>query len=318
MTPRVIALTLIATAAFSTTPLLAQTPRGDFSEPPDDARSFVIVSPAGRHGASYLWTRPDGAVVLRETAEVRGFGWDLEQTLRYGANGQPESIEVRGDTPSGDAAETFRVQGGRARWDTQSDSGSVPYDGESQYLTHANNFIGIVPVVESLYAAPGRELSLLPGGRARLVELGDVRVGEGASARSLTLHVVEGVDLAPVPVWMDGPAFFALVEGMGLLPDTAADLLADLQRAQDDALVARTAEIARRFTASNPGPVAFTGVRMFDADAGLFLANRTVVARDGRIAAVGSADSVAVGDDVTVIDGAGTGPRADPTSQAPR
>jgi imidazolonepropionase-like amidohydrolase len=305
MMPRALSLTLATTISLAVTAALAQTPQAEFSAPPGGARSFVIVSPAGRHGASYLWTRPDGTVVLRETGEVRGFGWDLEQTVRYGANGQPESIQVRGSTPWGDAAETFRIRDGRARWDTPSDSGSAPYDGRSQYLTHANNFIGIVPFLESLYAAPGRELSLLPGGRARLVELDEMRVGEGASKRSLTLHVVEGIDLAPVPVWMQGPAFFAYVDGMGLLPESSADLLPALQRTQDDALIARTAEIARRFAASNPGPVAFTGVRMFDADAGRFLANRTVVVRDGRIAAVGGADSVAVGDDVTVIDGAG-------------
>src|SRR5882724_12593107 len=53
------------------------------------------------------------------------------------------------------------------------------------------------------------------------------------------------------------------------------------------------------------GPVAFTGVRLFDADATRFLTDQTVVVDKGAITAVGARESVAVPAGAQVIDGRG-------------
>src|SRR4029077_17555668 len=52
-------------------------------------------------------------------------------------------------------------------------------------------------------------------------------------------------------------------------------------------------------------PVAFTGVRLFDADATRFLADQTVVVDKGVITAVGARESVTAPTGAQVIDGRG-------------
>jgi imidazolonepropionase-like amidohydrolase len=51
--------------------------------------------------------------------------------------------------------------------------------------------------------------------------------------------------------------------------------------------------------------VAFTGVRLFDADAPRFLNDQTVVVNNGGITAVGARESVKVPAGAEVIDGRG-------------
>src|SRR5262249_41346739 len=63
--------------------------------------------------------------------------------------------------------------------------------------------------------------------------------------------------------------------------------------------------LAKSLVKVPPGPVAFTGVRLFDADAPRFLNDQTVVVDKGVIAAVGARDGVNVPSGAQVIDGRG-------------
>ena len=52
---------------------------------------------------------------FRESILLRGLIFETDETMRTGADGMPSEIVIRGVTPNGDAAETFRVadrQGG--------------------------------------------------------------------------------------------------------------------------------------------------------------------------------------------------------------
>src|SRR5262245_52082421 len=70
--------------------------------------------------------------------------------------------------------------------------------------------------------------------------------------------------------------------------------------------MAAQAPLLRRSLAKPPtGPVAFTGVKLFDADGPRFLANQTVVVDKGIITAVGGEASVKVPAGAQVIDGRG-------------
>ena len=63
--------------------------------------------------------------------------------------------------------------------------------------------------------------------------------------------------------------------------------------------------LAKALVTIPAGPVAFTGVRLFDADAIRFLTDQTVVVDKGVIAAVGARESVTVPPGAQVIDGRG-------------
>lgn len=306
MKHRLLAAALASVSFVAALPALAQVPKEQLLVPPADARQFVIVSAAGQHGTSAFWRMPDGTLATRESMLLRGQVWEQDQVIHLGANGMPDRIEIRGVTPTGDAAETFAITGGKAVWKSQIDSGSVPYDGKSQYNTAGGTWAANVYWVESLYKAPGRRLALLPGGEARMAKLVDIPVGSGATAKTVTAWTVEGVGLEPIPVLMnpDG-SFFGFVLGMGLMPEAYRSDFLKIQKAQNDALAARNPANFQRFGKVAPTPVAFTHVKLFDAEKAAFVDDQTVVADKGRIVAVGPAASVKPPAGAKVIDGAG-------------
>jgi hypothetical protein len=302
-------LRLLATAAcavVSGASAWAQVPADQLMVPPDDARRFVIVSGAGEHGRASLWPDDDGNLKLRESILLRGFVFEQDQTVHFGANGTPDRVVVRGVDPSGDVAETFEVTDGNARWTSRSDEGSTAFDGRSFYVTAGGPFAGNALLAEALYDAPGQRLSLLPGGEARLVRLTEATVGEGERRRAVTAYAVEGLALNPQPVWLNADgSFFGFIGGLALLPEGYADARAQLEEAQEEALAQRGPAIARRFGTVPTEPVAFTNVRLFDANAGQFLDGQTVVAEAGRITAVGPTASMTLPDSARIIDGSG-------------
>ena len=98
-----VALALLAPGA------LAQVPKEQLQVPPATADRFVIVSPAGQHGTAAVWRTADSSVVSRDSMLLRGMVWNLDETIHFGPNDQPDHIVVRGVTPQGDAGEIFTV-----------------------------------------------------------------------------------------------------------------------------------------------------------------------------------------------------------------
>lgn len=283
----------------------AQVPKEQLLSPPDDAQKFLIVSAAGQHGTAAIWRMPDGSFASRDSLLLRGMVWEQDQVIRLNAQGVPDRIVVRGVTPNGDAAETFEVAGGTARWKSQIDQGQAPFDGKV-YSTAGGTWASTATFAELLLRAPGRKVKLLPGGEARMTRLTDIAIGSGPTAKTVTAWAIEGVGLEPQPVLLDSDGkFFGVVGTMALLPAAYAGDFLKLQAAQIEALAARSPAVAARFGRVSPTPVAFTHVKLFDSDAGRFLADRTVVVDGGKIVAAGPAASTPVPAGARVIDGTG-------------
>ena len=80
--------------------------------------------------------------------------------------------------------------------------------------------------------------------------------------------------------------------GIAWLPEAYAGEQTKIEEAQAKALAAQAPGLAKSLVTVPAGPVAFTGVRLFDADAPRFLTDQTVVVDKGVIAAVGARASV--------------------------
>jgi hypothetical protein len=104
---------------------------------------------------------------------------------------------------------------------------------------------------------------------------------------------------------MHGKKFFGFVSGMGLLPDAYQGELKTLQRVQDEALQQRGPMMMKKFGQVSRVPVAFVGVRLFEADRGEFSDEQTVVFDRGHITAVGSSSEVSPPKGARVINGRG-------------
>src|SRR3712207_4771690 len=97
----------------------AQTPVDQLAKPPADAKRFVIMSTAGKHGEASEWTAPDGTRWARSSLVLRGQVWEIDESVKLGPDGMIERYTARGVSPQGDVAETFALAGGRAEWTSQ-------------------------------------------------------------------------------------------------------------------------------------------------------------------------------------------------------
>jgi imidazolonepropionase-like amidohydrolase len=283
-----------------------QAPPPDLAKPPATARHLVIQSTGGKHGDSWIWVAPDGTHIGRESMNLRGLVFELDSSGSAGADGMPAAITIRGVTPQGDAGETFAIEGGRARWKSPIDAGTATYSTPAFYVSQGGPIETTAWFVDALLARPDKTLDLLPGGRAQAARLADLQVGAGAATRTITLWAITGIGTSPLPVWADADGtFFGFALDLAWLPEAYAGEQAKIEEAQTKALAAQAPRFAKALVTVPKGPVAFTGVRLFDADAGRFVADQTVVVKDGLISAVGARGSVAVPPGAQIIDGQG-------------
>jgi imidazolonepropionase-like amidohydrolase len=285
----------------------AQTPVDQLAKPPASATHYIIQSTGGKHGDSWIWTTADGTRMGRESFNLRGQVFEFDSTGKSGKDGMPASIVIRGQTPQGDAGETYAVDAaGKASWKSPVDSGSATYPSPAFYSAQGGPIEQTAWFLERILAASNREMALLPGGKARAEKLTTLTVGSGATAKEVTAWAISGVSNSPIPVWSDKDGkFFGLVFFLSWLPEQYASEHARLNDAQAKAMAARMPALVKSLTKTPAGAVAFTHVQLFDSEAKAFLTNQTVVVEKGVITAVGPAASTRAPSGAQVIDGKG-------------
>lgn len=284
----------------------AQVPVERLAKPPANATHYVIQSTGTKHGDAWLWTSADGKRMARESWILRGQVFEFDSSGKAGADGMPAALEIRGFSPTGDAAETFTVTGGKASWKSPVDAGSAPYAKPAFYSTQGGPIDNTAWFLERILANPDHALKLLPGGEARATRLTTLTVGSGANRQEVTAWSITGVGTQPIPIWSDAKGrFFGFVFFLSWLPEQYASEHARLNEAQTAALAAQAPTLLKSLVKVPAAAVAFTHVRVFDADNRAFLADQTVIVEQGRIASVGPAGSAQVPAGLQIIDGRG-------------
>ena len=285
---------------------LAQTPATGLAKPPAHAHHFVIESTGGKHGDSWSWITANGNRMGRESMNLRGQVFEVDSEGKAGADGMPWAVAIRGVTPSGDAAETFTISAGSARWKSPIDAGSASYSGPAFYSPQGGPIDLTAWFLEALLARPDKTLNLLPGGKAHAEKLTDLVVGAGSTKRTITLWSVTGMYTSPTRIWADtNNKFFGIATGIAWLPEAYAGEQSRIQDAQAKALAAQAPGLMKKLVTAPDGPVAFRGVRLFDGDATRFLADQTIVVDHGVIVAVGARESVTIPAGARIIEGRG-------------
>lgn len=285
---------------------VAQVPVEKLARPPANATHYVIQSPGIKHGDAWLWTTADGRRMARESWILRGQVFEFDSTGKAGADGMPAALQIRGFSPTGDAAETFTVANGKASWTSPVDAGSAPYSRPAFYSTQGGPIDNSAWFLERILASPDHTLKLLPGGEARATKLTTLAVGSGADRQEVTAWSITGIGTQPIPIWADAKnRFFGFVFFLSWLPERYAGEHARLNEAQTAALAAQAPTLLESLVKVPAGAVAFTHVRVFDADNRAFVDDQTVVVRQGRIASVGAAAAARVPAGAQVIDGRG-------------
>ena len=277
----------------------------DLLKPPADAVRYVVVSEAGQHGSQWQWQLPDGRTAYRWSQELRGWITEMDQVTTFAPGGTIAATTVRGVTMSGDAAEDYRVANGRATWKTATDVGEAAAGG--WYIPAGGVGIANAPLINALAAAGDEGLDFLPSGKGRMIFDAMQTIQGPGGPRKVQLAFVSGILPSPYPVWLDeNRRYFADISFISVIPAGYEGALKQLRDAQEAATAAAVAGVAKRFLSpAAKAPVLFDNVQLFDADKGTFLANRAVLARDGKIAAIGAAGSLTAPSGAQVIDGAG-------------
>src|SRR5258706_5780109 len=112
----------------------------------------------------------------RESMDLRGQVWEMDSSGTPGADGLPAAVTIRGVTPSGDAAESFRIEGSTAKWRSPVDSGSAAYSGHAFYASQGGPIDTTASFLDRLLASPLRSTELLPGGKAHAELLSRLQV----------------------------------------------------------------------------------------------------------------------------------------------
>jgi imidazolonepropionase-like amidohydrolase len=286
---------------------LAQVPTADLLKPPPNAQHFIIESTGGKHGDSWSWTAADGTRMARESMNLRGQVFELDYTGKPGADGTPLMMTIRGVTPSGDAGETFSISAGNARWKSQVDSGSAPYVAGTFYTSFGGPMDTNAWFLERLLASPQQTMALLPGGQAHAVKVTDLELSSASGSKQrVDLWLVSGVNNTPLPIWADAKGkFFALTVGVAWIPEPFAGEQAKMQKAQAAAMAAQGPVLYKQLVKVPSTPVAFTNVRLFDAEGMRFVPAQTVVVDKGLIVAVGATGQIKVPAGAQVIGGSG-------------
>ncbi|MBV8379428.1 MAG: amidohydrolase family protein [Paucibacter sp.] len=272
----------------------AQVPSSELAVPPKDAQHFIIMSIAGKHGDAWKWTAPDRVLMARMSLNLRGQVWDQDETTTLGADGAIADYSMRGISPAGDVGERFGVADGAASWKSPIDAGTAPYAAPAFYVPAGWGALANDLLVERLVAAHGREVALLPSGKAHVERLTTLVVGEGVARKTLTAWAVVGLAGTPFPVWTDANGkVFAWVNVLTTIRAGYEAAQPALEHAQDAAIAARSPILARRLSKVPSTPVAFVDVRAF-IDGSRFVEHQTVVVEHGKIVAVGPVSEIRV------------------------
>jgi imidazolonepropionase-like amidohydrolase len=134
----------------------------------------------------------------------------------------------------------------------------------------------------------------------------DLEVGDGAAQQRITMWAITGLSTSPLPIWSDAnDKFFCITFGIAWLPEAYASEQSKIQDAQAKAMAAKAPALLKLLVKVPAAPVAFAGVRVFDAEAATFVTNQTVVVDRGIVTAAGPAASVKVPQGADLIDGRG-------------
>ncbi len=273
----------------------APVPKEQLLKPPADADHFVVVSEAGKHGDEWRWTLPDGSIAYRESHPAARLVFETDQVVRFGADGMPVSIAIRGVTPSGDSAETFAIDRRQGALEKPGRRGQCRRPGRrctARWRAPSSPTTRESPRLLAAGAGGRRPAAVRPR-HARAVGQTLTMPRVRAGRRRSSSYFVEGHrPVAAAGVARRAGQAFRLRRRPRRCCRRAmkANLKAMIAGpGRGDRRAARRRSPSGFLTAEARQPVLFRNVKIYDADKERFVADQKVVVSDGKIASVGTA-----------------------------
>lgn len=235
-------------------------------------------------GSQVLQIHDDGKRAADFQFNDRGRGPKIHEELITAPDGTLLELEISGHSYMGaPAAETFRVEDGKAHWESTLERGEAQAGGF--YSGNDGTPEQLAVLARALLQAPGQRLTVLPAGSASISKVAERQVSHGVQARQATLYEISGLDLTPQYLWLDEQGeLFALTWGwMGLAPRGWGETLEPLQEIQDRAEKEYHRGLARELTHELPANWVIRNVSVLDVESGTLQAGKVVAVSEGRI-----------------------------------
>lgn len=194
-----------------------------------------------------------------------GRGPKAREQVELAPNGAPVRWTIEGSSLFGSPVqEHFTWANGTAEWASQADKGEIKAAQAPLYVANDASPWMLGQYVKALLKAPNHVLPAAPSGEMRLTEVRKLTLGQGKGQVKLTVYQLDGIDLSPSFVLVDGKGEFFGVLGGGVIREGYEGLVPQLgavsEEIEQQQAEAAQAKLAHRFEA----PVRIRNVRVFD------------------------------------------------------
>jgi imidazolonepropionase-like amidohydrolase len=296
-----IARTLVAAV------LLAGSALAAFAAPTTRQDTILILGNAA--GSQTVTDEAADAARAEYSFNDRGRGDHITATWKLDAAGVPTQYSASGnDYMKAPVAESFRISGGKASWQSRAEHGDQRVVGESFYMPNNAPPEFMAVLARALLKAPGHSLPLLPAGEAHITAAGsvDLKLANGASTE-LTQYQITGLDFRPTPIWLDreGHTAAALTGWFSVVGTAYVASLDALSKAQAAAEGAWSAHRAEQLTRRPAGDLVIRNARLFDPRDLSVTPGMSVLIRSGHIVRVALDAALKTAPGAQVIDATG-------------
>jgi len=276
------------------------------SDIPGTAERYSVMIMGNLVGQQAVWTAPDGELHIFYQFNDRGRGAKTTSIIRMDANGLPISEKIEGnDYYKSPVHESYTLESRIASWKNTHEEGKKTLTGPAVYVAIDGAPAELGILAQAALHNRGK-IALLPEGEAKVDRVTELTLEASGQKKHVVLYAITGLDFSPSYVWLDDRrSFFAsVIPWNTVIPEAWQASVKSLQAAQNEAVDARSAELAGKLAHPAPNGIVFTHVNVFDAQSAEILKDQSVVVVGNRIRG-GPASQVAAPAGALVIDGAG-------------
>lgn len=282
-----------------------------------DRRRYSVMAFGQRAGTLESWSSDDRTKHFHLEFKLAGHGPDVDESITLNDRGIPTSLELSGrgyvqglECPMNDR---FLVRDGKASWKNFAENGeqSPGRDGFYLSLPIMEGMLSAIPeeialLARALLRAPNHKLALIPTSEATISRAGELRVEAGAASKTVVRYEINGLDFAPIPIWLEEDGtFFAITPGLNVIREGWESVLPALRAEQTAASRRRLQNLANELGHRPNHPIVFRHVNLFDSENARMQTDFAVVIVGNRIQQVGPDREMRFPKSAGIIDGRG-------------
>jgi imidazolonepropionase-like amidohydrolase len=257
----------------------------------DRTLRFSVVTMDHVAGGSVVTIHARGSRDTTFEFNDRGRGPNQDTHYEVASDGTLARIDIKGvDYFKQPVDEHLRTEGGRRRWNNDSEHGDAPSSDSALYVPLAGPPDIFALSARALLAAPSHELPLLPAGRARIEQRSDEVIAVAGKSMHIVRYEIDGFDFEPNPIWLDdeGELFAIANAWTSVVREGWEPTLPKLVAVQRDAAAARLGALAKKLAHVPPDAgLAIVHARLFDVETKRVVPDATLVIKGDRIVSAG-------------------------------